>query len=205
MFLVPILPILVGILVSSYPASITLAKADQPTRFGTISGKVIDVNGDGVKGATVSVEGQNVKATTAENGSFRLTGVNPGSVFLYVKAPSKAYLDGETLKSIPVKAGGTVSGVTITLSGRPSDAATYVGMKSCAECHDAKYFKPLDGSPHAAAHSRLVTEGTSQMVYKNMWPEPGSKYLRFKTRWMAKDGSTWHCARKGMSLIASTF
>ena len=131
----------------------------------------------GVLGATVTVEGQKAKAVTASNGSFRLTGVNPGSVYLYVKTPSKAYLDGETLKSISVKAGATVTGATITLSGRPSAAATYVGMKACSECHDAKYFKALDGTSHASAHSRFVTEGTSQMVYKNMWPEPGSKYL----------------------------
>jgi len=142
-----------------------------------IFGKVLDVNGKSVAGVKVAVEGQNITATTSKDGSFKLEGVVPGNVYLYATAPSKAYLDGETLKSISVKGGATVSGVTITLSGRPSVAATYVGMKTCSGCHDASLFKSLDGSPHAAAHSRFVTEGTSHMVYKNKWPEPGDKYL----------------------------
>jgi len=142
-----------------------------------ISGKVLDVNGKSVAGVKVAVEGQKITVTTSKDGSFKLEGVAPGNVYLYATPPSKAYLDGETLKSISVKGGATVSGVTITLSGRPSAAATYVGMKTCSGCHDANLSKSLDGTPHAAAHSRFVTEGTSHMVYKNMWPEPGSKYL----------------------------
>jgi hypothetical protein len=142
-----------------------------------VLGKVLDVNGKGVAGVKVAVEGQKITATTSKDGSFRLEGVAPGNVYLYATAPSRAYLDGETLKSISVKGGKTVSGVTITLSGRPSAAATYVGMKSCSGCHDASLSKALDGSPHAAVHSRFVTEGTSQLVYKNMWPEPNGKYL----------------------------
>src|SRR4030066_1833602 len=176
-FLVFILLILVVGLVGGGMGFIALAQADQGKGLAAISGKVKDVNGIAVKGATVTVEGQNAKAVTAPNGSFRLTGVTPGSVYLYVKTPSKAYLDGETLKSISVKSGATVSGVTIILSGRPSAAATYVGMKVCAGCHDPRFSKALDGSPHAAVHSRFVTEGTSQLVYKNMWPEPNGKYL----------------------------
>jgi hypothetical protein len=142
-----------------------------------IFGKVLDVNGKGVAGAKVAVEGQKITATTSKDGSFKLEGVASGNVYLYVTAISKAYLDGETLKSISVKEGKTVSGVTITLSGRPSAAATYVGMNACSGCHDANFFKSLDGTPHASIHSRFVTEGTSRMVYKNMWPEPNGKYL----------------------------
>jgi len=142
-----------------------------------VLGKVLDVTGKGVAGVKVAVEGQKTTATTSKDGAFRFESVAPGNVYLYATAPTKAYLDGETLKSISVKAGATVSGVTITLSGRPSAAATYVGMKSCSGCHDASLSKALDGSPHAAVHSRFVTEGTSHMVYKNKWPEPGSKYL----------------------------
>jgi hypothetical protein len=142
-----------------------------------ISGKVLDVNGKSVAGVKVTVDGQNITATTAKDGSFKLEGVAPGKVYLYATAPSKAYLDGETLKSIPVKNGATVSGVTITLSGRPSEAAAYLGMKACFGCHDAGLFKSLDSSPQASAHSRFVTEGTSHMIYKTMWPEPDGKYL----------------------------
>jgi len=142
-----------------------------------ILGKVLDVDGKGVAGVKVAVEGQKITATTSKDGSFKLERVAPGNAYLYATAPSKAYLDAETLKSISVKAGTTVSGVTMTLSGRPSEAATYVGMKVCSGCHDPSLSKALDGSPHAAVHSRFVTEGTSHMVYKNKWPDPNGKYL----------------------------
>lgn len=155
----------------------TLAQAGQGSGLAAISGKVKDVKGVGVKGATVTVEGQSVKAITDSSGTFKLSGVTPGPVYLYVKAPSKAYLDGQTLKSIVATERAKVAGVEITLSGRPSANATYVGMKSCSGCHDANMFKSLDGTPNAAAHSRFVTEGTSHMVYKNKWPEPNGKYL----------------------------
>ena len=158
-------------------SSAVSAQPDQRAGSAVISGKVQDVNGSGVKGATVTVEGQNARATTAANGSFRITAVKPGSVFLYVKTPSAAYLDGETLKAIPVKDGAQVTGVAITLSGRPSSSATFVGMKGCAGCHDEKLLKSFDGNSHSSIHSRFVTEGTSRMVYKNMWPEPNGKYL----------------------------
>ncbi len=68
-----------------------------------VLGKVLDVNGKGVAGVKVAVEGQKITATTSKDGSFRLEGVAPGNVYLYATAPSKAYLDGETLKSISVK------------------------------------------------------------------------------------------------------
>ena len=68
-----------------------------------ISGKVLDVNGKSVAGVKVAVEGQKITATTSKDGSFRLEGVAPGNVYLYATPPSKAHLDGETLKSISVK------------------------------------------------------------------------------------------------------
>jgi len=158
--------------------SCSIIAFDQPNaESAKIFGKVLDVNGRSVAGVKVVVEGQKITATTSKDGSFKLEGVVPGNVYLYATAPSKAYLDGETLKSISGKRGATVSGVTITLSGRPSAAATYIGMKTCSGCHDAKMFKSLDGTPNAAAHSRFVTEGTNHMVYKNKWPEPNGKYL----------------------------
>ena len=174
--LIFILLILVAVVVGG-TSSMMSAQADQRAALATISGKVKDVKGAGVKGATVMVAGQNAKATTAPDGSFKVDGVNPGLVYLTVKTPSQVYLDSETLKSIPVKAGANVSGVEITLSGRPGSAATYVGMQACIGCHDTKLFNSLNGSTHAAAHSRFVTEGTSHMVYSDMWPGPDSNYL----------------------------
>jgi protocatechuate 3,4-dioxygenase beta subunit len=69
-----------------------------------VLGKVLDVSGKGVAGVKVAVEGQKITATTSKDGSFRLEGVAPGNVYLYATAPSQAYLDGETLKSISVRA-----------------------------------------------------------------------------------------------------
>ena len=107
---------------------------------------MLDVTGKGVAGVKVAVEGQNITATSAKDGSFKFEGVAPGNAYLYAGAPTSAYLDGETLKSIPVKDGTTVSGVTITLSGRPADR-TYAGMQACAGCHGARMFKSFDGTP----------------------------------------------------------
>ena len=146
----------------------------------SIAGMVVDVSGAGVEGATVAVEGQTATAVTAADGSFALTSVDPGFVYLHVTAPSEAYVDGETLQAISTQAGGAVTGIEITLSGRPGADATYVGMETCQDCHDREWetmFAALDGSASAAVHSRFVTEGTSHLVYPELWPAPGDKYL----------------------------
>ena len=145
-----------------------------------IAGQVLDVMGDGVEGATVTAEGQAAIAVTAADGSFELTDVEDGFVFLYVTAPSDAYLDGETLGAIYVATGQTVSDIVVTLSGRPSADAISVGVETCQDCHGRKWpemFAALDGSADAAAHSRFVTEGTSHLVYPELWPAPDDKYL----------------------------
>ncbi|MBL6981104.1 MAG: carboxypeptidase regulatory-like domain-containing protein [Anaerolineales bacterium] len=152
---------------------------DAPT-VAQISGKVVDVKGDPVEGATVSAEGLDISADSAPDGSFALTDVPAGFVYLYVASPSDLYLDGETHHSIYAGDGMDVTDVTITLSGRPSADATTVGMDACTTCHAnsmPEYFAAFDGSTNAAAHSRFVTEGTSQMIHTEMWPEPGDKVL----------------------------
>ena len=162
------------------PAGEAAVAVQETADPAVISGKVIDAAGSGVEGAVVSVEDQTATATTAADGSFEVTGVEPGSVFLYVTTPSEAYLDGETLQSIFAEAGATVADVQITLSGRPSADATSVGMAACQLCHgDAwpEMFAAFDSSPNAAAHSRFVTEGTGDIVYPEMWPAPGDKFL----------------------------
>jgi hypothetical protein len=157
--------------------SALLAQAVKPGADARIQGRVRDSNGSAVSGATVTAEGQATKAVTAKDGTFQLKGVKPGGVFLQVKAPGRSLLDGETLKAVSVRSGATTPGVEITLSGRPSDAASYIGMKACATCHDGPHVKALNGTPNASIHSRFVTEGTSHMVYKDRWPAPGEKYL----------------------------
>jgi hypothetical protein len=159
--------------------TLTLASPAGAASAG-ISGVVKDVTGAGVPGATVTVEGQDSAAVTGSDGSFPLTGVAPGFVYLYVTSPSDAYLDGETRKALFTEGGSTVSDVEITLSGRPGPGATSVGKAVCQLCHSGMWpeiFAALDGSPNAAVHSRFVTEGTSHLVYKDLWPLPGEKYL----------------------------
>ncbi len=100
LYLIFILLFLVGGVVGGAMSSMTLAEADQRPGLAMISGKVKDVKGIGVKGATVSVEGQSAKATTASNGTFKLTGVNPGSVYLYVKTTCRRSVSCRTSTSM---------------------------------------------------------------------------------------------------------
>ncbi len=145
-----------------------------------ITGIVLDVLGNGVEGATVGVEGQDANAITTDDGSFKLADVKPGFAYVYVTAPSEAYVDGETRHSVIAAAGETASDVEITLSGRPGADATTVGGAACQTCHIGAWpdmFAAFDGSPDAAIHSRFVSEGSSRMVYPDLWPEPGDKVL----------------------------
>jgi hypothetical protein len=162
------------------PEGAAAVVAENTADPAAISGQVVDASGNGVESATVTVEDQTASATTSADGSFELVDVTPGFVYLYVAAPSEAYLDGETRSAIYAEAGSTVSDVVITLSGRPSAAAKSVGGATCQGCHVGMWpdlFAALDGSPQAAAHSRFVTEGTSNLVYPELWPVPGDKYL----------------------------
>jgi hypothetical protein len=148
--------------------------------YGTVEGKVLNTKGDPVQNVKVEVEGQSVSATTDANGVFKLEDVESGFAYIYTNAPSDAYLDSETLNAVYVGTDSTVSGVEITLSGRPSDDAEFIGMDTCAVCHKSQWgeiFEAFDGSSDASAHSRFVVEGTSHMVYPDMWPEPGEKNL----------------------------
>ena len=140
----------------------------------TIKGTVIDTAGSPISGATVSVEGQDITATTDADGAFILKDVVPGYVYLNVQSPSENYLDGGTRKAIlaPNK------DIQITLSGRPSTNASYMGMNACKGCHEAQWpeiFAAYDGTSDAAIHSRFVNEGTDHLVYKDMWPAPDYK------------------------------
>lgn len=151
-----------------------------PAALSAISGRVVNTKDEGILGATITVVGQNITATTVIDGSFSLTGLTPGFVYLDVTSPSAAYLDGGNRSAINAPGDATVSGVQITLSGRPSDSATYLGSNLCLACHKA--FHPdiansFAGTPEAAIHSRFITEGTSHLVYKDLWPTPGAKLV----------------------------
>lgn len=160
--------------------TLTLLPETGGAAAATLTGRVLDTAGAAIVGATVVVEGQSATATTGDDGSFALADVAPGFVYLHVTSPSEAYLDGETRRSLRAMSGETLSGVQITLSGRPSANATYLGMGMCQVCHRGMWpdlFAAYDGTSNAAIHSRFVTEGTSQLVYKNLWPVPGDKLL----------------------------
>lgn len=133
----------------------------------TINGWVRKPSGQPLAGAVVSIEGQEATATSAADGTFTLSGVTPGFLYLKAKAP-EGFLDGGNRSSHYVAAGTTVSEIAITLSGRPSANATYTGEAICSICH-----ADIAASQHQAAHYHFVTPGTSRMVKKEMWPAVG--------------------------------
>src|SRR5205814_284193 len=66
---------------------------------------------------------------------FTLSGIAPGPVFLSVASPdTKKLLGTETRRAIVLPPGGTVAGIALVLSARPSDTATYVGMNDNTGC-----------------------------------------------------------------------
>ena len=143
---------------------------------GSISGVVRDAAGDPVADALVAVEGQVSTALTAADGSFLVEDVAVGFAFLTVDPASTQYLPGGTRNSAFVIAGNTVDVGDIALSGRPSDSADWVGGDVCVQCHTMLHADIVNGL-NGAAHSRFVTEGTSHMIYPELWPVPGDKVL----------------------------
>jgi len=136
---------------------------------GIITGTVKNAVGTGIQSATVSVEGQSASAITDASGNFSISNVTPGFVYLYVAKPAgSSYLDGETRNGIYVAAGGTVSGVSITLSSRPSDFATFIGGAQCAACHTTE-----NSDESVSAHYHSITSDTSRMISLGVWPSVG--------------------------------
>lgn len=145
--------------------------AESSSGPGIITGTVTDPKGATIAGATVSVEGQSASALTNSSGQFSISNVTPGFVYLYVTSPSTSFLDGETRDGIYVSAGGTVSGVAIKLSGRPTNSATFVGKTGCTFCHPA-----IQQEEQASAHYHSITPDTSRMVETSntsIWPAVG--------------------------------
>ncbi|MBW2736742.1 MAG: carboxypeptidase regulatory-like domain-containing protein, partial [Deltaproteobacteria bacterium] len=149
---------------------------DVQSTVASVSGKVVNVKGSGIAGATVTVEGQPISATTGADGAFEFTAVEAVFVFLEVAPPSADYLRGETRRAVHVAAGAKVTNVEVVLSSRPSDSASWVGGATCTGCHTANHGHIISGVKDSA-HGRFVTEGTSHMVYPNLWPAPGDKFL----------------------------
>lgn len=136
----------------------------------SISGLVQGPSGQALAGAKVSVDGQGLEVTTGQDGTFTITDVMPGFVFLTVKSPDASkFLDGETRSAVFVADAANVKDVKLALSGRPSDTSTYIGTSLCSACHKAY------GNAHkGSAHARSITPDTSRMVAKNLWPAVGA-------------------------------
>jgi hypothetical protein len=140
---------------------------------GSISGTVLGRQGSNntsapVAGAAVCLEVTTALActTSQSDGTFSLTGVSPGPVFL--SANATGWLAGETRTAVFVAAGGTATGVSITLSGSPSPTATYVGADRCASCHTL-FDAGLTAAWQHSAHAMTVVHGLNQLDVTG-WP-----------------------------------
>ncbi len=116
--------------------SLVLASVLPPA--GSLSGRVLGRKGTSgvsspVAGAQVCVEGGSLCANAQSDGTYTLTGVTPG--FIFLSASATGYLLGETRQAAFLASGATVTGLDITLSGRPTNSATYVGTITCVSCH----------------------------------------------------------------------
>lgn len=111
----------------------------------TITGTVLNAgNGKGAD-AVVSVEGQSAHANTnPSDGTFTITGVQPGTVFVRADpGPTNlGLLPTEIRLAVTLPDGGTVSAGTLWMVDPPTDGATFTGMNSaCATCHPTETAK----------------------------------------------------------------
>lgn len=148
---------------------------EQPT-VGSLSGSVLGRKGTSgvsspIAGAQVCVEGGSICASAQNDGTYTLTGVTPGYIFL--SASATGYLLSETRESAYLAAGATVTGINITLSGSPASSATYVGTTTCVSCHTSvspDVVTAWQNSAHFKAFSR-----TTGSIDVTGWPaEPAS-------------------------------
>ncbi|MFI5396006.1 MAG: carboxypeptidase regulatory-like domain-containing protein [Candidatus Binatia bacterium] len=136
-----------------------------PPTVGSLSGTVRSSKG-AVAGAQVCVAGSTICATSGSDGTYTLSAVSPGSVF--VSASATGFLPGETRQAAFLTAGASLQGVDVMLSGRPTSAATYVGSNLCVTCHTAlnpSLVAAWRGSAHVGAVDR-----TTAHVDVTGWP-----------------------------------
>ena len=103
---------LIALLLFSFTASAQPAKG----KGRDIAGSVVDIDGNPVANATVTVSDGGPSATTAADGSFKLAGVATGNVAIAVTA------DGFNAKQVPVLGAGTALQLQVVLV-RPAPAA----------------------------------------------------------------------------------
>ncbi len=154
-----------------------LVLAAVPPTTGTLSGMILGRTGasgvsSAVAGAQVCVEGTTLAcANTQSDGTYTLTNVTPGYVFL--SASATGFLPGETRTAAFLASGATVTGLNITLSGMPPNTATYVGNTICIGCHSS--ISPAIVSAWQNSAHFKATDRTLASVDWTGWPaEPAS-------------------------------
>ena len=149
--------------------NVSLVMMPGGTMPGAISGTVMDAAGAPLAGVAISIEGSTAAATTAADGTFTLADVDPGFVFVQATPPDlDLFLPGETRHAVRVGGGATTADVEITLSGRPTDSATYVGTTVCAGCHSE-----IQTAEHMSAHYRSLTDDASRIIDTGLFPAVG--------------------------------
>jgi hypothetical protein len=145
--------------------NVSLVLTVSSTTPGTLSGTIRGRKGV-IAGAQICV-GVAPCGTSSATGTYSLAGVAPGVVF--VSASATGYLPGEIREAVFLSAGGTVTGVDVTLSGRPTDAATYVGSSRCVGCHDDTQNPGLATAWQSSAHVTAV-DRTLGRLDTTGWP-----------------------------------
>lgn len=146
--------------------NVSLVLAVAPGTPGSVSGTVLGRTGTSgtsspVTGATVCAQGTTTcSAPTAADGKYTLSGVAPG--FVFVSASASGFLPGETRTAVFLAAGGTVSGVDVTLSGAPPSTATYLGSSVCVLCHTA-VTPGIVAAWQGSAHTRAIGRDLAQV------------------------------------------
>ena len=74
----------IGVFIAALLILAQARRADAQAQKGAISGIVTDQGGAVLKGAQVSVEGQDISVVTDEEGNFHISDINPGSYTLTV-------------------------------------------------------------------------------------------------------------------------
>ncbi len=146
--------------------NVSLVLAPIPPTVGSISGTVLGRKGTSgtsspVAGATVCVQGTSTcSSPTAADGTYAISGAAPG--FVFVGATATGWLAGETREATFLAAGGTATGVDVTLSGAPASTATYLGSSACVTCH-AGVTPGIVSAWQASAHARATRRDLTQV------------------------------------------
>jgi hypothetical protein len=148
---------------------VSLVLAPEAATTGSLSGTIRGRSGSSaasIAGAQVCIEGGSNCVTSGSDGTYSLTNVAPG--FVFVSASATGYLTGETRQATHVVAGGTTSSVDVMLSGKPMDDARYIGATFCVTCHTT--FNPSDVSGwQSSAHFGGIDHSTGHLDVSG-WP-----------------------------------